>query len=245
MIELWKGQYGLETGGEIGVYICKQPYLNPILGSRPHDPANGKYFDCTGNKRRLKMSFTLNQNGVPLFSRGPEKHWWLTGFKWGVLSMPEELTMDLCITFPTIKMCMAFVAAVKKAGYQNIKIDSKSVSFTFEKPISYQPRVDPKLKSLVKSVKKTNSEIVKHYEEFNLGNNDPNQIPNELADELIEYFDSYTPEYFRNHLSDVLNDSGYPSKDIMKDLEGVFKQNLSKIGKILTSLKNFINKQFG
>ena len=245
MIELWKGQYGLETGGEIGVYICKQPHLNPILGKRPHDPENGRYFDCIGNRRQLKMSFTLYKNGVRLFSRDSEKHWWLTGFKWGVLSMPEELTMDLCITFPTIKMCTAFIDAVKKAGYQNINIDSKSVSFTFDKPTSYQPRIDPKFKNLVKSVEETNSEIVKHYEEFNLDNNDPNQIPHELEDELIEYFNSYTPKYFEKHLSAILHDSGYLSKDIMKDLETVFKHKLSKIGKMLKKLTNLINMQFG
>ena len=49
MIELWKGQYGFETGAEIGVYVSKQPLLDYIIGYRPHDPDNAKFFDCAGN----------------------------------------------------------------------------------------------------------------------------------------------------------------------------------------------------
>ncbi|MBN1962231.1 MAG: DUF4474 domain-containing protein [Deltaproteobacteria bacterium] len=40
MIELWKGQYGLETGAEIGIYNSdeKQGLRDAVLGERSHDP---------------------------------------------------------------------------------------------------------------------------------------------------------------------------------------------------------------
>jgi hypothetical protein len=96
MIELWKGQYGLETGCEIGVYnrtiSSTSPPVNPVyaaldasIGRRPGDttPSHNLFFDCAMDNELLVMSSTLYKNGQLLFFRGPEKHWWLTGFKWG------------------------------------------------------------------------------------------------------------------------------------------------------------------
>jgi len=42
------------------------------------------------------MSYTLfrGNNKATVFTR-KEQHWWLTGFKWGVLSTPDDLTMDV------------------------------------------------------------------------------------------------------------------------------------------------------
>ncbi len=245
MIELWKGQYGLETGGEVGVYICKKPLLNQVLGKRPHDPENGKFFDCVGNRRKLKMSFNLKHNGETLFKRGPEKHWWLTGFKWGVLSLPGELTMDLSITFPSNKMCTVFVKALEKAGYEDIDINEKSVSFTFDKPVTYQPRTDPETRNFVKTAKEINSKIVIEYNQLELKNNDPNQIPKELEEKLINYFNSQTKDSFKNNLTEFLKNSDYPLIELIKDLENISKDNLTKIGKILHTLKNFFTRILG
>jgi hypothetical protein len=85
MIELWKGQYGLETGCEIGVYnrtIGSSSFLYDILdstiGQRPNEsnPSHNLFFDCANNSELLTMSSTLYRNGQEVFSRGPEKHWW-------------------------------------------------------------------------------------------------------------------------------------------------------------------------
>ena len=111
MIELWKGQYGLMTGCEIGVYNRSPnnspPYalLDRFLGKREHDPtpSHNMFFDCASDSELLEMSFTLKRRGQKLFSRGPEKHWWLTGFKWGELSNPDDLSMDVEIGLLTGK----------------------------------------------------------------------------------------------------------------------------------------------
>jgi hypothetical protein len=243
MIELWKGQYGLETGCEIGVYVStrQQLLLDSTLGKRPHDPANSRFFDCADDKERLKLSFTLNRNGVPLFSRGPEDHWWLTGFKWGVLSTPEELAMDLSITFPVAAMRKAFVAALEKAGYQNISMNAETVSFRFDKPTSMQPRLDPSCKVFVQSAWDNNSKIVKHYQYLKLSNNDPNQIPGEFA----AYFDVYNPKHFKQHLVTALQPGEYSLQHVDEALESLFKQTLHPLTRILNSVINFFKKLFG
>jgi hypothetical protein len=76
MIELWKGQYDLSTGAEIGIYekIGDDPIMNsPICA-------------CASEDNMLQMSYTLKKNGNEVFSVNSdkanttevEKHWWLT-----------------------------------------------------------------------------------------------------------------------------------------------------------------------
>jgi len=98
MIELWKGQYGLETSCEVGVYTrpigSSGPFyfvLDHTVGERPYDPTaeHNQYFDCAADSDILVMSSTLYRNGQKLFSRGPEPHWWLTGFRWGGSPIPK------------------------------------------------------------------------------------------------------------------------------------------------------------
>lgn len=97
MIELWKGRYGLMTGCEIGVYnrfpksSPAHTLLDATVGKRPHDPnkSHSMFFDCAGDSELLEMSYTLHRSGQKLFSRGPERHWWLTGV-WGRNARPRD-----------------------------------------------------------------------------------------------------------------------------------------------------------
>ncbi len=243
MIELWKGQYGLETGGEIGVYVSNlsRPILDLTLGNRPYDLENSKFFDCADNKERLKMSFNLNRNGERLFHRESEAHWWLTGFKWGVLSTPEELTMDLNITFPGKEMREAFISAAEKLGYKNIDVVGEAVGLTFDKPFSPQPRFDPKWQQFIKQVQTNNSQIVDKYKKLNLSSNDPNKIPDEIA----VHFDFYKPKNFIKQLTNVLPDRGYSEKEVVKALEHIFGRSSNPLVKLLDGLINFFKKLFG
>src|SRR5688500_7914928 len=127
MIELWKGQYGLETGSEIGVYYRSAGSSSPVyslldatVGQREHDPipSHNQFFDCVSDDDRLVLSSVLYRNGQKLFVRGPETHWWLTGFKWGVLSQPDDLTMDVSIGCANSTMRTALVGALSGLGYQ-------------------------------------------------------------------------------------------------------------------------------
>lgn len=134
LIELWKGQYDLNTGCEIGVYTTKESGLDIF------DKYKYTFYDCVSNEDRLTMSFSLEKNGKTLFSRD-EKHWWLSGFKLGEFSEPSELTMYLNITLKDRTMCEAFIGGLKNAGYSSdeISVNGNTVSLVFDKPHTAQP----------------------------------------------------------------------------------------------------------
>lgn len=134
LIELWKGQYVMTTGGEIGVYTTDRPDLN-IPGF-----FSGTFYHCASNTDMLSMSYTLVKNNEVLFKR-KDKHWWLTGFKLGEFSEPSELTMYLTIVLKNEIMRNAFVRGLKKAGYieNEIFIDGNAVGLVFDKAHSPKP----------------------------------------------------------------------------------------------------------
>lgn len=134
LVQLWKGQYGLNTGGEIGVYIAKKPDL------RIPGVFDGTFYRCAGKNERLFLAYSLIKNGEEIFRRG-EKHWWLTGFKLGEFSEPSELKMNIRIVFKDSQMRDAFIEALLKIGYQDWEIlrNSFTVGFVFDKTHTPQP----------------------------------------------------------------------------------------------------------
>ncbi len=77
-LQWWKGQYGVLEGAELGVYT-KEP------------DNNGAFYECASDERLLTMSFDFYHSisdynkGNILFTRTEQEHWWLTGFKFGVV----------------------------------------------------------------------------------------------------------------------------------------------------------------
>ena len=65
-------------------------------------------------------------------------HWWLTGFRWGVLSDASELSVDLAITRKDGVMCQAFLGGIAGCDYRNLRVDGTTVSFTFSRPFAPQ-----------------------------------------------------------------------------------------------------------
>lgn len=133
MIEFWKGQYGMTTGCEIGVYYTKEPDIN-------NEFFNGTFYECAGDEDLLKMSMILYKNNKLLFRRR-DVHWWLTGFMLGEFSEPEELTMDIELTLKDSTMREEFVKGLKEAGYadKEIVIINDSIMFFFNIPKTVQP----------------------------------------------------------------------------------------------------------
>ena len=134
LIQLWKGQYYLNTGCEIGIYCSEEPDLS--ISHLFH----GTFYRCVNNRNRLNMEYTLIKNGKELFSRR-ERHWWLTGFRPGEFSEPWELSMRICIKFKSRRMFWNFIMALKKIGYQDheLILDGYTVEFIFDKPHMPQP----------------------------------------------------------------------------------------------------------
>jgi hypothetical protein len=183
MIELWKGQYGLESGCEVGVYTrpigstgLGYALLDATVGRRPGDSvaSHNLFYDCAADADMLTLSATLHRNGHVLFTRGPETHWWLTGFRWGVLSDPGQLSVDVAITLKDSEMRDAFMAAIAGRPYPNLKVKGTTVSFTFDKPhaVPQPPRPAP----VLAAVEAANQTIVSTYNAMGFPNNDPNDV---------------------------------------------------------------------
>jgi hypothetical protein len=185
MIELWKGQYGLETGAEIGVYRDDVGRPDPSI-----DPKSRFYNTCVP----LNMNFTLKRNGAQLLHRGPESHWWLTGFKWGVFTeKTSDLTMELEIECLNPAMRDAFNQAVMNRGYHDSKKGHRRVAFTFHRPKTVQPESRTRLESRMQT---DNQRLVAGYNLYkisqNISTNDPNAItqPDEEAQKAIQVISS-------------------------------------------------------
>jgi hypothetical protein len=166
LIELWKGQYGLETGAEVGVYV------DDVAASLASiHPKSRFYNECVP----LGMRFTLYRKGAPLLHRA-EPHWWLTGFKWGVFTeKTKDLVMDLEIECLNPAMRDAFNQAVIARGYPNSARGSRSVAFRFHTPKTPQPGSRQTLEGQMQA---QNQRLVDGYNSLklakNISTNDPN-----------------------------------------------------------------------
>ena len=134
MIELWKGQYGLTSGAEIGIYTTTGPDLD-IPGV-----FNGTFYECAADEDTLSMTYTLLRKEKVLFSRAG-RHWWLTGFMLGVFTKPSALTLEASITFKDSLMKTAFLDALREIGYtpNEVRHNGNTVLVLFSKPHSRQP----------------------------------------------------------------------------------------------------------
>ena len=132
LIELWKGQYGMSTGAEIGFYVSDEE-----AGAHPER----LFYRSVSDEEMLCMRFVLRKKGRILMIR-EEKHWWLTGFVLGEFSHKEELGMEISITFRDCQMRNAFYDALLSAGYrkENICVNGASVRFSFTRPCHACPK---------------------------------------------------------------------------------------------------------
>lgn len=186
LIELWKGQYDLNTGCEVGVYTREEPMLSI--------PEMYKYmfYNCATNEDRLTMSFSLYRNEELLFSRD-DKHWWLAGFKLGEYSEPWELTMVLNITLKDQFMCAAFVEGLKEAGYEEkeYEINGNNVELIFStphtpQPITRTPETDRIIQVKNKLLCEKYNDVVKVYDNFTDKINAIQKYAPEIYEEIID-----------------------------------------------------------
>ena len=106
-IEFWKGQYGINTGAEIGIY-----HTDTIIPESNYKTAR---FSCAEEHEMLDCSFRLCKCENECICNS-DRHWWLTAFLVGCFSRPSALTMESCISFPNREMLSAFVDGLKRAG---------------------------------------------------------------------------------------------------------------------------------
>lgn len=122
-LQFWKGQYGPFGGAEIGVYY-KFPGQTDEL------------YYCADDDHLMYMSYTMYlspkdyQNGKKFFTRGWQKHWWLTGFKSATVD-PESLVMSARIRTYDSTMRDAMEQGLIAAGFK--KGDATTQMDTYKK----------------------------------------------------------------------------------------------------------------
>jgi len=128
LISFWKGQYGMATGAEVGVYYTEHQKISKRT----------IYFPVEDSEM-LDMSFILYKRGKYL-TRISAKHWWLATFKLGMFSNPRELSMCITIKFPNQEMLDAFLEAFKKLKHssKSYKIIDETFCFDYKKPKSHK-----------------------------------------------------------------------------------------------------------
>lgn len=124
LIEFWKGQYGINTGAEIGIY-----HADEIIAEKDYKTA---LFECASDKELLTGSFVLcdkDGNYVQIC----QKHWWITAFLPGRFSQPYDLYMQATLAFPNREMLSAFIDGMYRVGYtqHDFILCGSSLTFTF------------------------------------------------------------------------------------------------------------------
>ena len=100
MIQIWKGNYTVSNGGEVGVYCRDKSKF-------------GSYYDCANDEQMLEMSMQILHNDKVLVDVGPELHWWMNGFNLGTrMYLPESLTMKFSIKMTDEEMLEAFCNSI-------------------------------------------------------------------------------------------------------------------------------------
>lgn len=120
MIQLWKGgRYLIVPGGEMGIYTRE-------IG------APGTFYNCASDDEMMVMTMEIYHNDNLILTRGPMKHWWLTGFKFGPKTfLPEDLTMKGTFEFPTQEMADLFVEAAEATGEVETSGTGTNISFVW------------------------------------------------------------------------------------------------------------------
>lgn len=100
MIQIWKGNYLVTNGGEVGIY-------NRESGSI------GTYYDCATDEQMMNMTLQICHGDKVLVDEGPIMHWWINGFNMSDrMYIPSSLTMKFSIDMPDEEMVKAFCESI-------------------------------------------------------------------------------------------------------------------------------------
>lgn len=127
LIELWKGQYGINTGCEIGVY-----YAERILNENELDYT---LFNSVNDEDMPELSLVFyNSVKNKELAQLSKPHWWLTAFKPGLFTPASNLSLWASITLHSPQMAKAFSNALINTGFHpcDICVHRNTVTFTFE-----------------------------------------------------------------------------------------------------------------
>lgn len=133
LIEFWKGQYGINTGAEVGIYRA-----DSILHA--HELSSTLFFGVS-EPEMLPVSYELiGKDGDTVFQYS-KVHWWLGTFRMGLFSHPENLRLKISLTFPDEEMKRSYINSLLQVGYSvdEIYVCRQTVSIFFTSPKTAQP----------------------------------------------------------------------------------------------------------
>ncbi|HHT17411.1 MAG TPA: DUF4474 domain-containing protein [Papillibacter sp.] len=134
LLALWKGQYGLSVGAEMGLYYTDRPDVSVS------DLYTGPYYACVPEEEWPVMMMTLFHRDSALFTL-EERHWWLAGHRPGLYAPPEDMALRGSVTFKSVEMAQAVYNALFNVGYTPWEIGrvDETVFVTFTRPHTTQP----------------------------------------------------------------------------------------------------------
>lgn len=101
MIQIWKGNYFISNGGEVGIY------------SREPGKHLNTFYNCATPEQELDMSLQILNGNKVLVDRPLQRHWWISGFHIGTMRyLPSVLTLKSTIVMPNEEMLEAFTASI-------------------------------------------------------------------------------------------------------------------------------------
>lgn len=120
MIQIWKGNYLVSNGSEVGVYNREKGSL-------------GSYYNCADDEDMLKMTLELWHNDEPIYQLDAQNHWWANGFKLTKdLYTAKELTMKFSLEMKDEEMLKAFTEAVDKNVFHDVKYTVDGLTVNLE-----------------------------------------------------------------------------------------------------------------
>lgn len=205
LITFWKGQYGIVTGAEIGIYATNQKEVNKKTLYLP-----------ISESELLDMSFVLYKNGKEII-RIHAKHWWLATFKLGMFSKPRELSMQITLNFPNKEMLDAFIKSFLKKGYtyKDFKVVNNSFYFHYKKPKSKKVWTRTIITDSITQA--LNHKNVRLYDKYLSDIIDNNKIDDSKRNKKLIYVNELIPSFLKNSDED---------KKIVKDLVNNKAQNI-------------------
>lgn len=134
LIEFWKGQYGINTGAEVGIY-----YADSVLEEKERETT---LFSSVSETELLPISYELTDKNNQTIFRYAKPHWWLACFRMGTFSWPKDLRLRISISFPNDEMKNSYVKALLNTGYTagEIYVRRQTVSVYFTVPTTPQPK---------------------------------------------------------------------------------------------------------
>lgn len=100
MIQIWKGNYFISNGGEVGVYTREPVSI-------------GTFYNCASEDQELMMSMKIYSGDKLLVNRPLQRHWWVSGFHISNRRyLPTALTLESTIVMTDEAMLKAFTEAI-------------------------------------------------------------------------------------------------------------------------------------